>query len=46
MSNANEGQTGDLLVYLIEDDEAVLRACAQTMKLADIEVRCTTIRRQ
>ena len=40
MSNASERQTGDLLVYLIEDDEAVLRACAQTMKLADIEVRC------
>ena len=40
MSSANEGQTSDLLVYLIEDDEAVLRACAQTMKLADHEVRC------
>jgi len=26
-------------VYLIEDDEAVLRACAQALKLADIEVR-------
>ena len=40
MSSATESQTGDLLVYLIEDDEAVLRACAQTMKLADLEVRC------
>ena len=26
-------------VYLVEDDEAVLRACAQAMKLADISVR-------
>ena len=26
-------------VYLIEDDEAVVRACAQALKLADIDVR-------
>ncbi|MFB0935652.1 MAG: sigma-54 dependent transcriptional regulator [Propionivibrio sp.] len=26
-------------VYLIEDDESVLRACAQALKLADLEVR-------
>ena len=26
-------------VYLIEDDEAVMRACAQALKLADIGVR-------
>ena len=26
-------------VYLIEDDETVLRACAQALKLADLEVR-------
>ena len=29
----------ELPVYLIEDDEAVLRACAQTLKLAGIAVR-------
>ncbi len=28
-----------LPVYLVEDDEAVLRACAQAMRLADIAVR-------
>ena len=27
-------------VYLIEDDEAVMRACAQAFKLSDIDVRC------
>ena len=26
-------------VYLIEDDESVMRACAQALKLADLEVR-------
>ena len=40
MSSASESPIDELLVYLIEDDEAVLRACAQTMKLADLEVRC------
>ena len=26
-------------VYLIEDDESVLRACAQALKLAELDVR-------
>ena len=35
----NRSKAGDLLVYLVEDDAAVLRACAQTMTLADLAVR-------
>lgn len=38
----NADDTGALAarpVYLIEDDESVLRACAQALKLADLEVR-------
>ncbi|MBP1682370.1 MAG: Fis family transcriptional regulator [Proteobacteria bacterium] len=37
MSARNEA--GDLPVYLIDDDEAVLHACQQTLTLADITVR-------
>ena len=39
MRSASPGNAGNLLVYLIEDDEAVLRACEQTLKLANLEVR-------
>ncbi len=35
----NRGKAADLLVYLVEDDEAVLLACSQAMMLADITVR-------
>ena len=39
MSSGNTGKQGVRPVYLIEDDETVLRACAQALKLADLEVR-------
>jgi len=39
MSTERHRQADDLLVYLIEDDEAVLHACAQAMSLADLNVR-------
>jgi two-component system C4-dicarboxylate transport response regulator DctD len=39
MSTEPHRKTDDLLVYLIEDDEAVLHACAQAMSLADLSVR-------
>ena len=35
----NRRKAADLLVYLVEDDEAVLLACSQAMMLADITVR-------
>ncbi|GHU28272.1 sigma-54-dependent Fis family transcriptional regulator [Betaproteobacteria bacterium] len=37
--NINSGNLPEWPVYLIEDDEAVTRACAQTLKLAAISVR-------
>ena len=39
MSSDNTGAQAVRPVYLIEDDESVLRACAQALKLADLEVR-------
>jgi two-component system C4-dicarboxylate transport response regulator DctD len=39
MSTEPHNASDDLLVYLIEDDEAVLHACAQAMSLADLSVR-------
>ncbi|MEI7613308.1 MAG: sigma-54 dependent transcriptional regulator [Betaproteobacteria bacterium] len=39
MSSDNRSKVSGLLVYLVEDDEAVLRACAQAMALADLTVR-------
>lgn len=39
MNRDGSGKAGDLLVYLIDDDEAVLRACEQTLGLADITIR-------
>ena len=32
------GRAGDGLVFLVDDDDAVLRACEQTLRLADIKV--------
>ena len=37
--NATVSDVPEWPVYLIEDDEAVTRACAQTLKLADIDTR-------
>jgi ActR/RegA family two-component response regulator len=39
MSTERHSKADELLVYLIEDDEAVLHACAQAMSLADLTVR-------
>jgi two-component system C4-dicarboxylate transport response regulator DctD len=39
MAEAWQEEVGPLVVYLIEDDEAVLRGCEQAMHLADLEVR-------
>ena len=37
--NTEGGDVSAWPVYLIEDDEAVVRACAQALKLADIDAR-------
>ena len=39
MNSGNTDARAARPVYLIEDDESVLRACAQALKLADLEVR-------
>ena len=39
MSENSVSPTRALPVYLVEDDEVVLRACEQAIKLADIPVR-------
>ncbi|MEA3545928.1 MAG: sigma-54 dependent transcriptional regulator [Thermodesulfobacteriota bacterium] len=37
-----KNQKNDLLIYLIEDDEAVRRGCEQTIQLANLSVRLFT----
>ena len=39
MNSNGLGAAGDFPVYLIDDDEAVLRACEQTLSLGEIKVR-------
>ena len=39
MNSGNTDARAARPVYLIEDDESVLRACAQALKLSDLEVR-------
>ena len=39
MKEPGRDGTAHNFVYLIDDDLAVLRACEQTLKLADIAVR-------
>ena len=39
MNSNGLGAAGDSPVYLIDDDEAVLRACEQTLSLGEIKVR-------
>lgn len=39
MNSKGLGAAGDFPVYLIDDDEAVLRACEQTLRLGEITVR-------